>query len=115
MKKVIFLLAFLCAGLLYSQKIMTPELLWQVKRVSPIGISDDSKVIFYKVTTPNMEENSFDSKYYAMRVEGGNFAEITKDEVQVADKNLSPDRSEERRVGKECRSRWSWDSEQKDI
>lgn len=70
---------------------MTPELLWQVKRVSPIGISDDSKVLFYKVTTPNMEENSFDSKYYAMRVEGGNFAEITKDEVQVADKNLSPD------------------------
>ncbi len=70
---------------------MTPELLWQVKRVSPIGISDDSKVLFYKVTTPNMEENSFDSKYYAMRVEGGNFAEITKDEVQVADNNLSPD------------------------
>lgn len=81
----------LCAGLLHSQKTMTPELLWQVKRVSPIGISDDSKVLFYKVTTPNMEENSFDSKYYAMRVEGGNFAEITKDEVQVADKNLSPD------------------------
>lgn len=91
MRKITFLLAFLCAGLLHSQKTMTPELLWQVKRVSPIGISDDSKVLFYKVTTPNMEANSFDSKYYAMRVEGGNFAEITKEEVQVTDKNLSPD------------------------
>lgn len=91
MRTITFLLAFLCAGLLHSQKTMTPELLWQVKRVSPIGISNDNKVLFYKVTTPNMEENSFDSKYYAMRVEGGNFAEITKEEVQVADKNLSPD------------------------
>lgn len=91
MKKISFLLAFLCAGFLYSQKTMTPELLWQVKRVSPVGISPDGKNLFYKVTTPNMEENSFDSKYYAMRVEGGNFAEITKEEANVTDKNLSPD------------------------
>lgn len=91
MKKISFLLAFLCAGFLYSQKTMTPELLWQVKRVSPIGISPDGKNLFYKVTTPNMEENSFDSKYYAMRVEGGNFAEITKEQANVTDKNLSPD------------------------
>ena len=38
-----------------------------------------------------MEENSFDSKYYAMRVNGGNFSEITKEEANVTDKNLSPD------------------------
>lgn len=91
MKKISFLLAFLCAGFLYSQKTMTPELLWQVKRVSPVGISPDGKNLFYKVTIPNMEDNSFDSKYYAMRVEGGNFAEITKEEAIVTDKNLSPD------------------------
>ena len=91
MKKISFLLAFLCAGFLYSQKTMTPELLWQVKRVSPVGVSLDGKNLFYKVTISNMEENSFDSKYYAMRVEGGNFAEITKEEANVTDKNLSPD------------------------
>ncbi len=91
MKKISFLLAFLLAGFLHAQKTMTPELLWQVKRVSPMGISTDGKVIFYKVTTPNMEENGFDSKYYAMPVEGGNFAEITKEEAKVTDKNLSPD------------------------
>ena len=57
MRKISFLLAFLCAGFLYAQKTMTPELLWQVNRVSPVGISDDGKVLFYKVTIPNMEEN----------------------------------------------------------
>ncbi|WP_271425047.1 S9 family peptidase [Aequorivita sinensis] len=89
MKKITFLLAFLTAGIMFAQKTMTPELLWQVKKVSPIGISDNGEVLFYKVTTPNMDENSFDSKFYAMKVTGGNFAEVTKEEVKVADKNLS--------------------------
>lgn len=91
MKKITFLLAFLCASVLFAQHTMTPELLWQVKKVSPVGLSDNGEVLFYKVTTPNMAENSFDSKYYAMRVSGGNFAEVTKEEAKVADKNLSPD------------------------
>jgi len=90
MKKITFLLAFLCAGFLYAQKIMTPELLWQVKKVSPIGVSVDGKELFYKVSTPNVEENNFDSKYYKMPVTGGNFTEIPKDEAKVSDKNLSP-------------------------
>src|SRR5690554_1080672 len=92
MKKITFLLAFLCAGLLTAQKTMTPELLWQVKRVSPIGITEDGNTLFYKVTIPNMSENSFDIKYYKMPVMGGKFTEITKDEeATVANKNLSPD------------------------
>lgn len=91
MKKIPLLLALFCASFLVAQNTMTPELLWQVKKVSPVGISENNEVLFYKVTTPNMKENSFDSKYYAMRVEGGNFAEITKEEAKVADKNLSPD------------------------
>src|SRR5690606_29527402 len=89
MKKATFLLAFLCAGLLFAQKTMTPELLWQVKKVSPIGISDDGKTLFYKVSIPNMEANKFDSKYYKMPVTGGNYVEIPKEEAKVADKNLS--------------------------
>ncbi len=70
---------------------MTPELLWQVKKVSPIGVSNDGKTLFYKVSSPNMEENSFDSKYYKMPISGGNYTEIAKDEAKVTDKNLSPD------------------------
>src|SRR5690606_6317413 len=90
MKKITLLLAFLCAGFLYAQKTMTPELLWQVKKVSPVGISGDGTTLFYKVSIPNMEANSFDSKYYKMPVSGGNFTEISKEEAKVADKNLSP-------------------------
>ena len=44
--------------------------------------------------------------------EGGDVAfdvarDVTRDEGQAADTDLGTIRSEERRVGKECRSRWS--------
>ena len=90
MKKTAFLLAFLCAGILSAQKTMTPELLWQVKKVSPIGISDDGTSLFYKVSIPNMAENKFDSKYFKMPIDGGNYTEIAKDEAKTTDKNRSP-------------------------
>lgn len=91
MKKTAFLMAFMCAAVMYSQNTMTPELLWQVKRVSPIGISADGKDLFYKVTTPNIEENSMSTKFYKIPVTGGNYMEIKENEVNVVDKNLSPD------------------------
>jgi len=90
MKKTFFLLAFISAGFLYAQNTMTPELLWQVQRVSPIGISADGKTLFYKSTTPNVEKNDFDTKYYKISTSGGNYMEIEEDEVNVPDKNLSP-------------------------
>lgn len=91
MKKVAFMLAFFFAGFLYSQTMMTPELLWQVKRVSPLGISADEKDIFYTVTIPNIEEDSFDKKYYKTPITGGKFMEVQEDDVDVPNKNLSTD------------------------
>jgi dipeptidyl aminopeptidase/acylaminoacyl peptidase len=90
MKKITFLLAFLCAGFTFAQKTMTPELLWQVKKVSPIGISTNGQSLVYRVSTPNMSENDFDSKVYSMPINGGNYMEISKDKAKVTDKNLSP-------------------------
>ena len=58
------LLAFFGCSLLRAQNVMTPDLLWQVKKVSPIGISTDGESLVYKVSSPNMAENTFDTKYY---------------------------------------------------
>ncbi len=79
------------AGLAYAQQTMTPELLWQVKRVSPIGLSEDSKELYYRVTIPNVEKNNSETKYYKMSVSGGNATEISENEVKAVDKNISPD------------------------
>mgnify|MGYP001344736265 FL=1 len=90
MKKIMFLLAFLCTSMLLAQETMTSEALWQVKRVSPIGLSEDGQNLFYKVTIPNVEANNFDSKFYTMSVSGGKSTEIQEEEVRAVDKNLSP-------------------------
>lgn len=72
---------------------MTPEDLWKVKDVSANGLSKDAKHFYYTVNTPNMEENSFDKKYYKMPVEGGEAQEVSKEHMtsDMDDRNISPD------------------------
>ena len=74
-----------------AQDIMTPELLWKLGRVTPLGLSKDGKNIVYKVATPSVEENKSNSKYYTIPVSGGNPTEVTEYKELIADKNTSPD------------------------
>ena len=72
-------------------KQMTPELLWKLGRLSPMGISMDGKSIVYKVTFPSVAENKSDSKYYFIPVSGGIATEISDYKALLKDKNISPD------------------------
>ncbi len=40
-----------------SQTKFTPELLWKLGRVTPLGISKDGKSAVYSVSTPDVVEN----------------------------------------------------------
>jgi hypothetical protein len=48
-----------------AQNVMSPETLWKLG-VSALGISKDSKNVVYKVTTPSIEENKSNSKFYVI-------------------------------------------------
>jgi len=72
-------------------QVMTPELLWQLGRVSALGISKDKKHIIYKVSTPSVANNNFSSKYYQIPLEGGNATEIKNFNELLPNKNISPD------------------------
>ena len=76
-----------------AQQVLSPETLWKIGRVSTIGISKDGKSIIYKVSTPSVEENKSNSKFYTIPVVGGNAVEIQETDTKnlVADKNSSPD------------------------
>ncbi len=52
----------------FSQQNLTPETLWQLGRVTPLGISKDGKLLIYKVGTPSIEENKINSKYYTIPI-----------------------------------------------
>lgn len=74
-----------------AQNVMTPELLWKLGRISPLGISKDGKNVVYKVSTPSIKENKSSSKYYTVAIAGGTAVEITETAAILADKNISPD------------------------
>jgi dipeptidyl aminopeptidase/acylaminoacyl peptidase len=70
---------------------MTPELLWQLGRVSGLGISKDGQYVVYTVSTPNAETNKNTRKFYVVPVNGGSATEISKPDSLLNDKNVSPD------------------------
>lgn len=78
-------------ALMLAQKTMTPEILWKVQRLSVIGLDKNAENIYYKLTTPNIEENNFETKFYKMPALGGKAIEIEEDDVKAFDKNISPD------------------------
>lgn len=87
----LILILMLSSSLLTAQQTMTPELLWQVERLSVLGIDKTQSTLYFEVKTPNIKENGFDSKYYKMPALGGDIIKIQKDEVKNHDKNISPD------------------------
>ncbi|MNX23857.1 Prolyl tripeptidyl peptidase precursor [compost metagenome] len=91
MKKALFLTLTLISLNAMAQNVMTPELLWKLGRVTPLGISKDGKNVVYKVATPSVEENKSDSKLYILPLNGGNATEIKNTKEVLTDKNISPD------------------------
>ncbi len=73
MKKLL-ILSFLTLNssfLIFSQNIMTPELLWQLGRVSGECLSPDGKNVIYGVTYYNVEANKGQRHLYSVPVAGG--------------------------------------------
>jgi len=91
MKKIAIILAITMGLSVSAQKVMTPELLWKLGRVSVLGISKDKKSVVYKVSTPSVQDNKSNSKYYTVSVIGGNPIEIKETKELLNDKNVSPD------------------------
>ena len=74
-----------------QDKVMTKELLWQLGRVSPVGITEKGDYLIYKVGTPNVENNSIDYKTYQVTLDGKRIKELEKTDGLFKDRNLSSD------------------------
>ena len=92
MKKLLILaLSVVATSSMNAQEVMTPELLLQLGRVSPVGTTKDGKNLIYRVSTPDMKENKMNSKVYSISVNGGKSTEIENYKELIVDKNISPD------------------------
>lgn len=91
MKKILLLTLTIMGVSASAQQTMTPELLWKVGRVAAMGISKDGKNIVYRVSTPNVEENKSETKFYTIPLGGGAATEIKEYKQLLKDKYVSPD------------------------
>jgi dipeptidyl aminopeptidase/acylaminoacyl peptidase len=92
MKNILFLIVSTMSIAASAQQVLTPETLWKLGRVSALGISKDGKTIVYKVSTPSVEENKSNSKFYTIPLTGGNAIEVQEAQTKelLNDRNVSP-------------------------
>lgn len=76
---------------LFAQTPMTPERLWQLGRVTPLGISKDGKSAVYSVSIPDVAQNKSNRKTYSIPLTGGQAVEIVDTNGLLHDKSISPD------------------------
>ena len=80
----------LCMG--YGQsKVMTPEQLIELNRVSAVGLTKDGTQVIYRTSTFDLSTNERNRKLYSVSVDGGNPKVINEVGSLVTDKNVSPD------------------------
>jgi dipeptidyl aminopeptidase/acylaminoacyl peptidase len=91
MKQLLTVLFTLSLFSSYAQNRMTPELLWQLGRVSGLGISKDGKYVLYSVSSPNAEENKSSKKSYALPLAGGEPIPVSNTDSMLHNDKISPD------------------------
>lgn len=89
-KFIMFFLIFPAVMLHAQETRMTPEILWQLKRINPVGFSESGGEILYSVTIPDIERNSFDTRYYKISLTGGWPQEADQEEADRISRKLSP-------------------------
>jgi dipeptidyl aminopeptidase/acylaminoacyl peptidase len=86
----VIVITFLFCHQLFSQTLLTPETLWSLGRISPLGISKDGSKILYRVSTPNIEQNKSDKKTFSINLDGSGLTELQTIDGLLADKTISP-------------------------
>lgn len=76
-----------------AKDLMTPEKLWQVKRVSPLGLNTNKTHVIYQVTTPSVENNDFNKKVYQVSIKDGQTQLLEGYQGQLINDKISPDGS----------------------
>ncbi|MBZ0098148.1 MAG: S9 family peptidase, partial [Taibaiella sp.] len=90
MKRTLIPLLLLCSNVIVAQSVMTPELLWSLKRVGIQDVSRDGKTVYYKAAQYDLKTEKSTSTVYALNIANGTKEELAlpgKKSVIQRDKN----------------------------
>lgn len=87
---LLFFLFVFTINQMTAQKMMTPELLVQLGKVSGKGISKDGTQVIYAVSTYNFETDETTKKTFSIPLEGGTATEIENVSELLVDASISP-------------------------
>jgi len=90
MKKIL-IISIIIANSMNAQEVMSPELLLQLGRVNPIGITNNGENVIYSVSTPDIKENKLNKKTFSTSINSGETVEIKDYKNLIPNKNISPD------------------------
>lgn len=89
--KLLFaIILFLALPINAISQVMTPEKLWELNRVSAIGLTEDGKEVIYKSSSYDIAANSSISKTYKISINGGEAKEIENYTDIYKDPKISP-------------------------
>lgn len=80
MNKTLILATLLAAGTAKAQQPLTPELLWQLGRVSAETLTPDGQSVIYGVTYYDLKENKSERNLFKIPLNGGNAQQLTNSE-----------------------------------
>ena len=90
-KLYLFVVLLGLSSLLYAQKVMTPEQLITLNRVSAVGLTNDMQNVIYNVSKVDLKENNRSKKTFILPLKGGE-AKLIKDYKKlISDRLISPD------------------------
>ncbi|MBW7913217.1 MAG: S9 family peptidase [Taibaiella sp.] len=90
MKRVLIPLLLLCSNAIFAQSVMTPELLWSLKRVGIQDVSRDGKTIYYSTKQYDWKTEKSTSQQYVLDIATGKKEDLVlpeKKSVIQRDKN----------------------------
>ncbi len=94
MKKNLIVLLFSTGMITFGisqSKVMTPEQLIELNRVSAVGLTNDGSRVVYKTSSFDLKTNTRSSKTFSVSVQGGDAQSLDDAGKLVRDKNISPD------------------------
>lgn len=83
MKRILIPMSLLIGMAAQAQNVMTPELLWSLKRVSVQSISPSGKTLYYTSKQYDLKTEKSATNYYSLNLVNG-----TRNQVVLGDKNI---------------------------